>query len=303
VDWYLKVLRQYYDFDGRAGRREYWTYTLINMAIFTVGFVLYSIFYIGPMISAVNTDPTAAPPQVPSTLLGILTGWVFGIYWLATIMPTLGVNARRLHDTGRSGWLQLIGAIPFVGVIILLVLQLAEGDPGPNVYGPPPSTTATGGYPQGMPGGAGYPMAGGFGQLPPGYPQQPGYPQAPGYPQQPGYPQAPGFAQSPDYQQAAASYAQAPGYPQAPDGYAQTPGYPQAPGYPQQQAYPQAPGYPQQPGGYPQAPGYPQQQAYPQAPGYPQQPGGYPQAPGYPQQQAYPQAPGYPQQPGYRQPS
>ncbi|HKQ98331.1 MAG TPA: DUF805 domain-containing protein, partial [Candidatus Polarisedimenticolia bacterium] len=40
----------------------------------------------------------------------------------ATLIPILAAGSRRLHETGRSGWMQLIGLIPVAGVIILIVL-------------------------------------------------------------------------------------------------------------------------------------------------------------------------------------
>ena len=49
---------------------------------------------------------------------GQTLGWLFN---LATIVPTIAVATRRLHDTDRSGWWQLLGFIPMIGWIILLV--------------------------------------------------------------------------------------------------------------------------------------------------------------------------------------
>jgi len=42
-----------------------------------------------------------------------------------------------LHDTGKSGWLQLLLLIPCVGVIVLIVFWAQEGQPTENQYGPP----------------------------------------------------------------------------------------------------------------------------------------------------------------------
>jgi uncharacterized membrane protein YhaH (DUF805 family) len=51
------------------------------------------------------------------------------------IVPSIAVGIRRLHDTGKTGWLILIGLIPIVGFIILIVFYAIEGDPNPNEYG------------------------------------------------------------------------------------------------------------------------------------------------------------------------
>jgi uncharacterized membrane protein YhaH (DUF805 family) len=65
------------------------------------------------------------------------TGPIQGILQLALLIPTLAVGARRLHDTGRSGWWLLIGLIPIVGWIILLVFFVQDSQPA-NQYGPNP---------------------------------------------------------------------------------------------------------------------------------------------------------------------
>ena len=56
------------------------------------------------------------------------------VYGLAVLVPSLVLVFRRLHDTGRSGWLILIGLIPFIGVIVLLILACLGSD-GNNKYG------------------------------------------------------------------------------------------------------------------------------------------------------------------------
>lgn len=66
---------------------------------------------------------------------------VFGIpYFLFVIVvfvPQIAVCVRRLHDTGKTGWLLLLGLIPLIGAIILIVFFVQAGDPTTNAYGPP----------------------------------------------------------------------------------------------------------------------------------------------------------------------
>ena len=57
------------------------------------------------------------------------------VYALGVIVPSLAVAVRRLHYTGKSGWMLLIGLIPFVGPIILLVFYFTDGDAGANQSG------------------------------------------------------------------------------------------------------------------------------------------------------------------------
>jgi uncharacterized membrane protein YhaH (DUF805 family) len=63
-------------------------------------------------------------------------GWVISII---LTLATIAVGCRRLHDTGKSGWLQLLWLIPCVGWIIMIVLWAQAGTPADNQYGPPPT--------------------------------------------------------------------------------------------------------------------------------------------------------------------
>jgi uncharacterized membrane protein YhaH (DUF805 family) len=118
MQWYLKVLRQYADFNGRARRTEYWMFVLISTVIGIVLAVLDNVLGLTFM-------------QGSTGVLGLL-------YSLAVLVPSLAVGARRLHDTGRSGWLLLIMLIPLVGAIVLIVFLATAGNVGSNSYGPDP---------------------------------------------------------------------------------------------------------------------------------------------------------------------
>jgi uncharacterized membrane protein YhaH (DUF805 family) len=115
-NWKLVVLERFAKFDGRAGRAEFWWFVLANLVVYIALAVLTQI----------------------SAIFWVL----YAVYWLATIVPSLAVAIRRLHDTDKSGWLLLVGLIPFVGFIILLVFYIQEGTPGPNQYGPGPEPAA-----------------------------------------------------------------------------------------------------------------------------------------------------------------
>lgn len=112
MEWYLKVLKNYVGFQGRARRKEYWMFILFHV-----------IIYVGLAIL--------------EQILGI-TGVLSGLYSLAIILPSLAVGARRLHDTGRSGWWLLISLIPLIGSIILLVFNCQDSEQNDNKYGSNP---------------------------------------------------------------------------------------------------------------------------------------------------------------------
>lgn len=113
---YLEVLKKYAVFDGRARRREYWMFVLFNIIVSIVLGVLDGIL--------------GLKSQQGAGVLG-------GLYSLAVIIPSIAVGVRRLHDTGRSGWMMLVGLIPCLGGLILLYWMILDSGPD-NEYGPNP---------------------------------------------------------------------------------------------------------------------------------------------------------------------
>jgi uncharacterized membrane protein YhaH (DUF805 family) len=98
-----RVLSKYFVFGGRASRSEYWWWFLITCVISLAVELIAPGLYLAVVV-----------------LLGL---------------PTIALQARRLHDQNRSGWWQLIGVIPFVGWIVLALTLIREGTRGPNNYG------------------------------------------------------------------------------------------------------------------------------------------------------------------------
>ncbi len=116
-NWKNVVLGHYADFGGRAGRAEYWYFVLVQ---FVVGLVLSVLAEASALFSLVSF-----------------------VWWAATLVPSIAVAVRRLHDTGRSGLWLLIAFIPIVGVIVLIVFLATSGDAAPNQYGQPVTSGAT----------------------------------------------------------------------------------------------------------------------------------------------------------------
>jgi uncharacterized membrane protein YhaH (DUF805 family) len=135
------VLSKYAVFNGRARRSEFWWYTLAVTILQTILFVVfvapgYSAYLTATMEWSTAGDPTAPMPAMPGSLV---TGYLItSLVSLALLLPTIGVSVRRLHDTDRSGFWYFLHLVPFVGTIILIVWQAANGTPGPNQYGPDP---------------------------------------------------------------------------------------------------------------------------------------------------------------------
>ena len=110
----FEPLLKYATFSGRARRKEYW---------------LFVLFVVVVSLVANGID----------MLLGFAElGPVYFIWGLVTLLPSLAVGARRLHDTGRSGWWLLLSLVPVLGWIVLIVFFCIRGESGPNRFGPDP---------------------------------------------------------------------------------------------------------------------------------------------------------------------
>jgi uncharacterized membrane protein YhaH (DUF805 family) len=111
MNYYVDALRKYAVFRGRARRREFWMFELVNLVI---GLFVYII----------------------GQVIGLTTLDIY--YGIVLLLPSLAVLSRRLHDTDRSaGWIWLV-FLPIVGPITLIVFACLEGTRGPNRYGPNP---------------------------------------------------------------------------------------------------------------------------------------------------------------------
>ena len=108
MDYFTDALKKYADFTGRTRRKEYWMFILIYLIINIV-------------LAVLGLD-----------IISMLVG-------LALLVPSISIAARRLHDTGRTGWWQLIALIPIVGFIILIVF-LAQDGHETNDYGVNPKS-------------------------------------------------------------------------------------------------------------------------------------------------------------------
>ena len=104
----IKVcFQKYADFNGRAKRPEFWWFVLFLF--------------------------------LASLALGVVSDILSALFSLATLIPSLAAGSRRLHDTGRSGWLQLLGLIPILGWLVLIYFCAQEGNAADNQYGAPPA--------------------------------------------------------------------------------------------------------------------------------------------------------------------
>lgn len=115
--WFVRALQGFSDFDARARGKEYWYFQLINYALAFIACMACALFFSE----------------------GVANG-VYAAWMLVTLLPSLAVSCRRLHDTGRSAWWLWLWVIPLAGSLILLFWLAGESEPGANAYGPNPKT-------------------------------------------------------------------------------------------------------------------------------------------------------------------
>ncbi len=108
------VLEKYADFNGRARRSEFWYFVLFQVLVGIVASILDQILGTERIVS--------------------------GLVSLALLLPGLAVGARRLHDTGRSGWWQLL-SLTIVGIIVLIVWWAGDSH-ADNAHGPSPKAVS-----------------------------------------------------------------------------------------------------------------------------------------------------------------
>jgi uncharacterized membrane protein YhaH (DUF805 family) len=95
---------KYVDFSGRASRSEYWWFVLAYVIVAIVAGFIHQV--------------------------------VYGLVVLAFLLPMLAAGARRLHDIGKSGWLQLLMIIPLVN-LVLIYFYVQPSQPETNPHGVP----------------------------------------------------------------------------------------------------------------------------------------------------------------------
>ena len=160
------ITKNYFNFEGRARRRECWGFFLFF-------FLLSIVFVFLTIIMLISTFPRGASTQSLTPIVEWIAAnsilWLaFLILYLLMLIPTWAVQTRRLHDRGMSGW-WLVGSFalgmlynivfytgdnPILKFVVgwastslgiyLLVQMILDGERGANKYGPNPK------YPEGM---------------------------------------------------------------------------------------------------------------------------------------------------------
>lgn len=159
MSYFWAAFRYYTVFRGRTSVKAFWVYQLIYTIITTICWIvplLYLTSHIPTVLQNINihtNDPNALALQVNSIThnpalqlpkaLELL--YDFGnIFFFATIIPTLAICARRLHDSNNSAALLWILLLPLIGFIVIIIYLTFNGTPGDNNYGPDPKNAPGG---------------------------------------------------------------------------------------------------------------------------------------------------------------
>lgn len=132
INCYKKFWKNYVNFNGRARRSEYW---FVYLANFLLGFAV-SIIY-GIIYAIITLASGGYAGDAVAAIAGVIYV-IFGLYGVATILPSLSLFVRRLHDIGKDWYYIFFSLIPFAGWIIVLIWMCTDSQPGPNKFGENP---------------------------------------------------------------------------------------------------------------------------------------------------------------------
>ncbi len=120
TDWYLHAWKRAFDIGGRSQRKEFAYFFVVTVV---VGLALLGIG------SAFGSDE--AQTMTPTRVL-------MGLFFAAIIVPRFTLTIRRLHDIEITGWLALLGLVPYAGLVLDAFCLIADTNPRPNKWGVSP---------------------------------------------------------------------------------------------------------------------------------------------------------------------
>jgi uncharacterized membrane protein YhaH (DUF805 family) len=137
VPWYGAPLttavrrfwRGYVVFRGRASRSEFWWWMLVAGVVGAVFGIVASIIGGATIASLPSGTSTSDVPDGP--VIAIVTVFASSGAWgLATLLPSIALGIRRLHDTGRSGWWLLLDLVPIANLVLIVLFALPTNPRG-----------------------------------------------------------------------------------------------------------------------------------------------------------------------------
>ncbi|MDH4987164.1 DUF805 domain-containing protein [Aminobacter anthyllidis] len=125
--FWCAITINYASFRARARRKEYWGYYLF-WAISVVA------------LTAIGFGIDGALGRLDAGMEEPIAGFALpGLFVLGTLLPSIAVTIRRIHDLGLSGWFYLLILLPYVGGLIIFVFTLIPSQKHENRWGPVPA--------------------------------------------------------------------------------------------------------------------------------------------------------------------
>ena len=121
------AFRGAFTYRGRSTAGEFWWFVLFN---FLVTGALYIV-----IIAATPSDPYA---RSATPVIAGLASMVLFLWFFVSLIVQIPLTVRRLHDKDMTGWLTILAFLP-IAALILAILLIGSGTPGPNRYGPVPA--------------------------------------------------------------------------------------------------------------------------------------------------------------------
>ena len=144
LEWALLPYRRYAQFSGRSQRAEYWWFTALFALVILLAAGLVWMSGVDVPALFVQKGPVRAELVFVNPFADVVIG-LSGIFFAGSLLPSLAVSIRRLHDIERSGWWYLgntiASALPVIGILfkgLYIGYMCRDGTVGPNKYGADP---------------------------------------------------------------------------------------------------------------------------------------------------------------------
>lgn len=135
ITYFKMGFQKFTDFKSRSTRSEFWWF---HLGYFLVSIILGVILGLSMFILMDTESVFSGGLIIPAV--------IFVIWILASIIPSIALSVRRLHDAGHSGWFYLFTIIPYIGSAIWIVIGVLETQPSSNKWGPVPGTKLDDGF-------------------------------------------------------------------------------------------------------------------------------------------------------------
>ncbi len=131
--YFIKCIKNYANFKGRASRAEFWYFLLYWCIVYV--FIIVIDGQIGNNFLKLDNLPFSEYLLIGKFYSDV--GIFVFLYRPLTIIPSFAVIVRRLHDLNMSGKWAYSFVIPPLGIILLFYLAKG-GDLNKNQYGKVP---------------------------------------------------------------------------------------------------------------------------------------------------------------------